>query len=67
MFQEETLKLLVEKSGATRMGHILLTLPFIRAAADRTVIQVLVSFSTIQRILRSYNFISFTIISGAII
>lgn len=43
MLQDESLKLLSESSGgATRMGHILLTLPYIRmAAADRKVIQVL--------------------------
>lgn len=41
MLQDESLKLLSESSGgATRMGHILLTLPYIRTAADRKVIQV---------------------------
>lgn len=41
MLQDESLKLLSESSGgATRMGHILLTLPCIRTAADRKVIQV---------------------------
>lgn len=41
MLQDESLNLLLEScGGATRMGHILLTLPYIRAAADRKVIQV---------------------------
>lgn len=41
MLQDESLKLLSEScGGATRMGHILLTLPYIRSAADRKVIQV---------------------------
>lgn len=41
MLQDESLKLLSESSsGAMRMGHILLTLPYIRSAADRKVIQV---------------------------
>lgn len=46
MLQDESLKLLSESSGgATRMGHILLTLPYIRiAAADRKVIQVISIF-----------------------
>lgn len=46
MLQDESLKLLSESSGgATRMGHILLTLPYIRtAAADRKVIQVMAIF-----------------------
>lgn len=42
MLQDESLKLLSEScGGATRMGHILLTLPYIRSAADRKVIQVI--------------------------
>lgn len=41
MLQDESLNLLMESCGSgTRMGHILLTLPYIRSAADRKVIQV---------------------------
>lgn len=41
MLQDESLKLLSEScGGATRMGHILLALPYIHSAADRKVIQV---------------------------
>lgn len=46
MLQDESLKLLSDTSGgATRMGHILLTLPYIRTAADRKVIQVILCFN----------------------
>lgn len=60
MLQDESLKLLSESSGgATRMGHILLTLPYIRmAAADRKVIQV----TPINRIVMTViNFIDFAL------
>lgn len=40
MLQDEALNLLLETCGGTRMGHILLTLPYIRSAADRQLIQV---------------------------
>lgn len=41
MLQDESLKLLSESSGSpTRMGHILLTLPYIRSI-DRKVIEVI--------------------------
>lgn len=40
MLQDEALSLLLETCGGTRMGHILLTLPYIRSAADRKLIQV---------------------------
>lgn len=37
--QDQTLCLLNEKSGAVRMGHLLLLLPVIRQAADPTSLQ----------------------------
>lgn len=41
VLQDDSLNLLVESCGSgTRMGHILLTLPHIRSAADRKIIQV---------------------------
>lgn len=60
MLQDESLKLLSESSGsATRMGHILLTLPYIRAAADRKVIQVFFFlFSVLYRNCRRYQIFS---------
>ncbi|XP_055318477.1 photoreceptor-specific nuclear receptor-like [Sitodiplosis mosellana] len=51
ILQDESLKLLAESSGgATRMGHILLTLPYIRAAADRKVIQELLFKKTVGEV-----------------
>lgn len=48
--QDEALNLLLESCGGTRMGHILLTLPHIRSAADRQLIQVRVSFQSLSQI-----------------
>ncbi|XP_031621658.1 retinoic acid receptor RXR-alpha-B-like [Contarinia nasturtii] len=52
ILQDESLKLLSEScgGGATRMGHILLTLPYIRSAADRKVIQELLFKKTVGEV-----------------
>lgn len=41
ILQGQTLNLLLEKSGGSRMGHLLLILPCIKAAADRHILQVI--------------------------
>lgn len=41
VLQDDSLNLLIESCGSgARMGHILLTLSYIRSAADRKIIQV---------------------------
>lgn len=61
MLQDESLKLLSEScGGATRMGHILLTLPYIRSAADRKVIQVIGLFLLLfNRFMSCIKFLKF--------
>lgn len=41
MLQDETIKIMLDKCGGSRMAHILLTVPFIRLAGDGKVLQVL--------------------------
>lgn len=40
MLQDETIKIMLDKCGGSRMAHILLTIPFIRLAGDGKVLQV---------------------------
>lgn len=40
MLQDETIKIMLDKCGGSRMAHILLTIPFIRSAGDGKVLQV---------------------------
>lgn len=48
MLQDETIKVMLEKCGGSRMAHILLTIPIIRLAGDGKVLQVLYNIMLIK-------------------
>ncbi|KAJ6636802.1 Photoreceptor-specific nuclear receptor, partial [Pseudolycoriella hygida] len=50
LLQEQALHFLLSKSGATRMGHLLLVLPCIKAAADRNIVQDLLFKKTVGEV-----------------
>ncbi|XP_037036809.1 nuclear receptor subfamily 2 group E member 1-like isoform X1 [Bradysia coprophila] len=50
LLQEQALNILLTKSGPTRMGHLLLVLPCIKAAADRNIVQELLFKKTVGEV-----------------
>lgn len=50
MLQSQTIAMLLEKCGGTRMAQLLLTLPCIRMAADRRVLQELLFRKTVGEV-----------------